>query len=109
MDARKNKAKREATRIAVSKSLPSIITSGGILVVAAFLLKWCSTITAVSQIGELIGRGAIISMLLVVFFLPHILVLFDKVIEFTFFKNILNRSKNRRKKIVEKAKKVKIN
>ena len=107
LDVRKNKAKREAARIAVSKSLPSIITSGGILVVAAFLLKWCSTITAVSQIGELIGRGAIISILLVVFFLPHILVLFDKVIEFTFFKNIVNRSKNRRKVIAEKAKEVK--
>lgn len=109
LDVRKTKAKREAARIAVSKSLPSIITSGGILVVAAFLLKWCSSITAVSQIGELIGRGAIISILLVVFFLPHILVLFDKVIEFTFFQNIMSRTKKRRKKIVEKAKKFRNN
>ena len=109
LEARKTKVKREASRIAVSKSLPSIITSGGILVVAAFLLKWCSTITAVSQMGELIGRGAIISILLVVFFLPHILVVFDKVIEFTFFKNIINRSKKRRKKLINKAEEIKDN
>ena len=109
LEARKTKVKREASRIAVSKSLPSIITSGGILVVAAFLLKWCSTITAVSQMGELIGRGAIISILLVVFFLPHILVVFDKVIEFTFFKNIINRSKKRRKKLINKAEEIKNN
>ena len=102
LDARKTKVKREASRIAVNKSLPSIITSGGILVVAAFLIKWCSSITAVSQIGELIGRGALISIVLVVFFLPHILVVFDKVIEFTFFVNIKKRIIARHKKIVEK-------
>lgn len=102
LDARKTKVKREASRIAVNKSLPSIITSGGILVVAAFLIKWCSSITAVSQIGELIGRGAIISILLVVFFLPHILVIFDKIIEFTFFVNIKKRIKERHRRLTAK-------
>ena len=112
LEARKTKVKREASRIAVTKSLPSIITSGGILVVAAFLIKWCSSITAVSQIGELIGRGALISIVLVVFFLPHILVLFDKLIEYTYFENIANLIKARiekrirfRQKIKEKIKK----
>ncbi|MBQ9315128.1 MAG: MMPL family transporter [Clostridia bacterium] len=107
LEARKTKVKREASRIAVTKSLPSIITSGGILVVAAFLIKWCSTITAVSQIGELIGRGALISIVLVVFFLPHILVLFDKIIEFTDFNHIKNRSKARHQRIAEKVEKIK--
>jgi len=112
LEARKAKVKREASRIAVTKSLPSIITSGGILVVAAFLIKWCSSITAVSQIGELIGRGALISIILVVFFLPHILVMFDKLIEYTFFTNIEKIIRARiekrirfRKKIKEKIKK----
>lgn len=101
LDARKNKVKREASRIAVTKSIPSILTSGGILVVAAFLIKWCSSITAVSQIGELIGRGALISIALVVFFLPHVLVAFDKVIEFTNFENIGKRNRKRRERIKE--------
>lgn len=102
LEARKTKVKREASRMAVNKSLPSIITSGGILVVAAYLIKWCSSITAVSQIGELIGRGALISIVLVVFFLPHILVVFDKVIEFTFFENIIKRANKRHQKIAQK-------
>lgn len=99
---RKTKAKRTASQMAVDKSLPSIITSGGILVCAAYLIKWCSTINAVSEIGHLIGRGALLSMFLVVFFLPHVLVVFDKLIEFTNFENIKKRieaRKNKRKEV----------
>ena len=99
---RKTKAKRTASQMAVDKSLPSIITSGGILVCAAYLIKWCSTINAVSEIGNLIGRGALLSMFLVIFFLPHVLVLFDKIIEVTNFENIKKRMearKNKRKEV----------
>ena len=88
LDARKENDKHKASHIAVSKSIPSIITSGGILVCAAYLIKGCSTINAVSEIGDLIGRGALISMFLVIFFLPHILTLFDKLIEETNFRNL---------------------
>ena len=35
--------------------------------------------------------------------------MFDKVIEFTFFKNIINRSKKRRKKLINKAEEIKDN
>ncbi len=99
---RKTKAKRTASQMAVDKSLPSIITSGGILVCAAYLIKWCSSINAVSEIGHLIGRGALLSMFLVIFFLPHVLVLFDKLIEVTNFENIKKRMearKNKRKEV----------
>lgn len=99
---RKTKAKRTASQMAVDKSLPSIITSGGILVCAAYLIKWCSTINAVSEIGNLIGRGTLLSMFLVIFFLPHVLVLFDKIIEVTNFENIKKRMearKNKRKEV----------
>lgn len=95
---RKTNDKKVASQMAVDKSLPSILTSGGILVCAAYLIKWCSTITAVSEIGHLIGRGALLSMFLVVFFLPHILVTFDKFIEITNFENIKAR-KNKRKEV----------
>ncbi len=86
LEARKNNQKREASDIAVSKSIPSILTSGGILVSAAYLIKFGSTMNAVSELGGLIGRGTLLSMFLVIFFLPHILVLFDKAIEKTTFR-----------------------
>ncbi len=95
---RKTKAKRASAQLATNKSLPSILTSGGILVCAAYLIKWCSTINAVSEIGHLIGRGALISMFLVVFFLPHVLTIFDKFISATSFENIRNRI-NKRKEV----------
>lgn len=80
---RKEHEKREASDLAVAKSLPSILTSGGILIAAAYLIKFGSSMKAVSEMGGLIGRGALISVLLVVFFLPPILVLLDKVIQHT--------------------------
>lgn len=95
LNFKKENPKKIASQMAVDKSLPSIITSGGILVCAAYLIKWCSTINAVSEIGHLIGRGALISMFLVVFFLPHILVIFDKLIEMTNFENIKNKFKRK--------------
>ena len=96
LNARKENDKKTASRIAVNKSIPSILTSGGILVCAAFLLKWCSSIKAVSEMGDLIGRGALISMFLVIFFLPHVLSLFDKAIEETKFRSV-KKSKTKEK------------
>lgn len=99
---RKTNDKKEAMKMAIAKSLPSILTSGGILVCAAYLIKICSTINAISEIGHLIGRGALISMFLVIFFLPHVLTFFDGLIKFTDFKQIKNRiveRKNKRKEV----------
>lgn len=93
LEYRKTEDKKQASHSAVSKSLPSIITSGGILVSAAYLIKFGSTMNAVSELGELIGRGALLSMFLVIFFLPHILVLFDGLIQKTSFENISNMFK----------------
>lgn len=101
LNARKENDKKTASRIAVNKSIPSILTSGGILVCAAFLLKWCSSIKAVSEMGGLIGRGALISMFLVIFFLPHVLSLFDKAIEETKFRSV-KKSKTK-EKVTEEA------
>lgn len=101
---RKTSEKKIASQMAVDKSLPSILTSGGILVCAAYLIKWCSTINAVSEIGHLIGRGALISMFLVVFFLPHILVIFDKAIERTNLDNLKELKNKKTKKSKQERK-----
>ncbi len=54
LNARKDFDKKEASHIAISKSIPAIMTSGGILVCAAYLIKWRSTINAISEMGSLI-------------------------------------------------------
>ncbi len=87
LNLRETEDKKTASDLAVSKSLPSILTSGCILVSAGYLIKLCSTMTAISEMGELIGRGAILSMLLVTFFLPHVLSAFDGLIKKTNFKS----------------------
>ena len=104
LEERKNSEKHKARQIAVTKSIPAILTSGGILISAAFLIKIGSTISAVSEIGGLIARGALISAILVIFVLPYLLILFDKIIIETNFKNIRERRKKRLRKIVAKTK-----
>ncbi len=103
LDARKENEKHKARQVAVNKSIPSILTSGGILVSAAFLIKIGSTISAVSEMGGLIARGALLSMILVIFVLPYLLILFDKIIMETNFKAIRERRKKRLRKLVIKA------
>lgn len=105
LNARFEHEKKDAAELAIKKSLPAIITSGGILVCAAYLIKFRSTINAISEIGELIGRGAIISMFLVVFILPMLLVLFDRVIIKTSFKYIKKMARSRKNEVRDKVKK----
>ena len=71
---------KEASINATALTVPSILTSGGILICAGYLLGATSSLKAVSEIGELIGRGALISVILVTFFLPHVLKHFDAAI-----------------------------
>lgn len=72
--------RRQAQIQAISKSTLSILTSGGILTVVGYLLFFTSSIQAISQVGRLVGRGAILSMVLVLSLLPALLAAFDKPI-----------------------------
>ena len=75
----------EAIAVAVNRAFPTIITSGTILASSGFLLTIISTQPVISILGGCIGRGTVISMVLVLFVLPGILVLGDKIIEGTSF------------------------
>lgn len=77
---------REAIAIAVNKAFPTILTSGTIMAVMGFLLGAISTEPINAVMGECIGRGTLISMILVLFVLPCILVIGDKIIERTSFR-----------------------
>ncbi len=76
---------KEAIVVAINKAFPTIITSGTILAAAGILLSIISTQPVISILGGCIGRGTLISMALVLFVLPGILVLGDRIIERTSF------------------------
>lgn len=78
MEFRETMGSREAAVTAIAKSAISILTSGGILTVVGYLLYFTSSIQAISQVGRLVGRGALLSMLLVLSLLPALLAAFDK-------------------------------
>lgn len=70
---------------ALNQSFPTIITSGTILVAAGFLIGFISTNGVISAMGQCLGRGTTISIVLVMCVLPQILLLGDTIIEKTSF------------------------
>ncbi|MBU1093520.1 MAG: MMPL family transporter [Firmicutes bacterium] len=80
LDERKLLPKKEAMLEAYSKSSISILISGTILTIAGFVEGLFSDIDSVTDIGLLLGKGAMISSLMIFIFLPTALVLLDKII-----------------------------
>lgn len=80
LDARARYDKKEAAIRTVEQSALSILTSGFILTSAAYGLYFLTSVEAVGSLGRLIGRGALLSMFLVLFMLPACLMAFDRFI-----------------------------
>ena len=72
--------KKDAVWTALSTSIPSIIVSGMGLFAATFGVAIYSDIDIISSMCMLMARGAIVSMLAVIFILPALLLLCDKII-----------------------------
>ena len=72
--------KKNAVSIALNTSIPSIIVSALGFFAATFGVGLYSDVDIISSICNLMARGAIISMLCVIFILPAMFMLFDKVI-----------------------------
>ena len=83
LEERKQHGKYTAAKNSVKLCTLSLFTSAIILTIAGFTLGAISTNLVLSQLGSLVGRGAVISFLLVLLVLPALLVLFDPVIEKT--------------------------
>ena len=77
---------KEAIVHALNSAFPTIFTSGSMMAAAGLLIGNMSAQPVVSIMGTCIGRGTIISIILVLFVLPSILVLGDSIIERTKFK-----------------------
>ena len=74
------KEKKAAVHTALATSIPSIIVSGMGMFAATFGVALYSDIEIVSSMCMLIARGAVVSMLLVIFVLPAMFLLLDKPI-----------------------------
>lgn len=73
-------SKRESMDIAVRTSLPSIMTSALGFFASTFGVSKYSNVYLISTMCSLMARGAIISMITVIFLLPSMLMAFDRII-----------------------------
>ena len=72
--------KKEAITIALSTSIPSIIVSALGFFAATFGVGLISSVDMIASLCSLMARGAIVSMFVVIFVLPSLFVVFDKII-----------------------------
>ncbi len=72
--------KYNAVKTALAASIPSIIVSGMGLFAATFGVAMYSNIDIISSMCMLMARGAVVSMLCVIFILPALLTLCDKIV-----------------------------
>ncbi len=91
--------RKKAVGIALSSSIPSILVSGMGLFAATFGVAVYSNIDIISSMCMLMARGAVVSMLCVVFILPALLLLCDRIICITTLG--MRRSKKSKKRIEE--------
>ena len=77
---------KKAVVQALNESFPTVFTSGGIMASAGLLIGAKSAQPVISIMGNCLGRGTIISLILVLGVLPSVLVLGDSIIERTRFK-----------------------
>ena len=76
---------RDAIIETMNFAFPTIITSGTILAVAGTLIGMMTSTPSITGIGQNLGRGTIISILLVMFVLPQILLVGGKIVDMTAF------------------------
>ena len=77
---------KEAIVHALNAAFPTVFTSGTIMAAAGLLIGNLSAQPVISVLGTCLGRGTIISIILVLCVLPSILVLGDSIIERTSFR-----------------------
>ena len=72
--------RREAMEKTVAGTAVSILTSGSVLAVVGLLMGYLSSNRLLAQLGLLLGRGALFSLGIVLFVLPGLLCLTDRLV-----------------------------
>ncbi len=84
LDLRSSMPDRKETVVeALNQSFPTIITSGTILTSAGFVIGYLTNNAVIASLGKVLGRGTLISIILVMTVLPQLLLLGDKLIDKT--------------------------
>lgn len=76
---------REAMARAVNESFATVLTSGTIMTAAGFLIGYMTSDLYVASVGLALGRGTLISVILVLTVLPQLLILGNRIAEKTTF------------------------
>ncbi len=85
MELKDKMSKRDAIIETMNFAFPTIVTSGSMLALAGIFIGKMSSDGAICGIGQCLGRGTIISIIIVMFVLPQILLLGEKIIDKTSF------------------------
>ncbi len=85
MELKDKMPKKEAIIETMNFAFPTIVTSGTMLALAGIFIGQMSSDGAVCGIGQCLGRGTIISIFIVMFILPQILLVGEKIIDRTSF------------------------
>ncbi len=77
LDFRKTMDKKEALLAAVSSAMPTVFTSGLILTICGFIVGMVASLTSISTVGTLLGKGTLVSVLMITLVLPSVLYVLD--------------------------------
>lgn len=80
VEKRRTMDKKDAMKVAFFDSLPTILTSGMILIFASWVVGKISEVSIISSIGFLLSKGSIVSVAFIIIALPQILLIFDKLV-----------------------------
>ncbi|MCI5613807.1 MAG: MMPL family transporter [Agathobacter sp.] len=93
MDLKTKMPLKDAVGETINQAFPTIFTSGSIMASSGFLIGNISSDATTSAMGTALGRGTLISIFLVMFVLPQILLLGDTIIEKTALNINLSRER----------------
>ena len=85
MELKDKMPKKDAIIETMNFAFPTIVTSGSMLALAGIFIGMMSSDGAICGIGQCLGRGTIISIIIVMFVLPQILLLGEHIIDKTSF------------------------
>ncbi|MDO4554054.1 MAG: MMPL family transporter [Lachnospiraceae bacterium] len=94
IEYRKIMPKKRAAKETMQSTMVSVFTSACVLTLSGIIMGLFSTNSIISQLGNLIGRGAVLSVVLVLMVLPALLVFFDKLIEKTTYHAVFYKGEN---------------
>ena len=83
LEFRQSSSRKEAIVKVISSSTVSVMTSASVMAAAGFLLGNISSHGVLAQLGLFLGKGTLCSLAIVLFVLPGLLYIFDRVIQKT--------------------------